>query len=52
MKHKFLLTFTGFILSVTSLFSQSTTAGAGGNDWGALKFVGFNTTNGASPLLI
>lgn len=47
---KSILTLAGFLCSAF-LYSQSTDAGATGNNWGATKFLGWNNSNGTSPLL-
>lgn len=45
------LIFIGLIfICISQIQAQSTTAGVGGNDWAANKFLGWNNTNGVNPL--
>ena len=47
MKH---LIFIILFIFSNELYSQSTTAGVGGNTWAAQKFIGFDASNGTNPL--
>ncbi len=50
MKHKLTLLICFTYSIALNLHSQSTTAGVGGNDWAATKYIGFNATSVANPL--